>query len=239
MDMKLLGRALWRFKWITTAGLVLAFGLTFITTFTVRNGHLAYRASAKWVSYSQVFVTQQGFPWGALKAPASSESGRLTSLALVYANLADSDPVKQLVTEMGPPIPHTEVQAAALTTSPGSTDALPIISIAGMAASKQDSLEFTGRITKALVKFIRTQQAENGIRDENRVVVQVIKQPGEPTVLKGRSKTVPVMVFIAMLTLVIAMVLVLENLRPRIRRVERGVSGEPLNEPVGQHTLSA
>ena len=243
MDMKLLGRALWRFKWVTTVGLVLTVVLTFITTFKFGTGGLSYRQSEKWASYSQVFVTEQGFPWGALNAPAASESGRLTSLALIYANLADSDPVKRLMAKTGPPIVGGQIQAAALTTSPGSTDALPIISIAGIAGSKQASLELTGRVTDALVAYIRSQQAENGISDNNRVVVQVIKQPGQSTVLSGRSKTVPVMVFIAMLTLVIAVVLVLENLRPRIRRIDRDTSGEPVGEPVGEavghHTLSA
>jgi hypothetical protein len=137
--------------------------------------------------------------------------------------------------KMGPPIPGAQIQAAALTTSPGSTDALPIISIAGIAGSPQDSLALTTRDTDALVAYIRDQQAANGIRNANRVVVQVIKHPGQVTVLKGRSKTVPVMVFLAVLILVIAVVLVLENMRPRIRKVERGEK----DEPVASHTLSA
>lgn len=235
MNLKLLGRALWRFKWITAIGLVAAIGLMFISTFKFTNGKLSYRQGEQVASYSQIFVTQQGFPWGALSAPAASENGRLTSLALIYANLADSDPVKRLMAKMGPPIPGAQIQAAALTTSPGSTDALPIISIAGIAGSSQDSLELTTRDTDALVAYIRGQQARNGIRDDNRVVVQVIKQPGQVTVLKGRSKTVPVMVFLAVITLVIAVVLVLENMRPRIRKVDSDTSGEP----VASHTLSA
>jgi len=240
MDMKLLGRAMWRFKWIVLVGLVAAVGLTFLSTFKIGPGDkLSYRQSEQWASYSQVFVTEQGFPWGALRAPAASENGRLISLALIYANLADADPVKELMAKMGPPIPGAQIQAAALTTSPGSSDALPIISIAGIAGSKQDSLALTTRDTDALVAYIRAQQAENGIRDNNRVVVQVIKQPGQSTVLKGRSKTVPVMVFLAVLVLVIAIVLVLENLRPRIRRVERDTTGQPVGEAVGHHTLSA
>jgi hypothetical protein len=235
MDMKLLGRALWRFKWIAAVGLVAAVGLTFISTFKFSNGKLSYRQSEQVASYSQIFVTEQGFPWGALEAPAASQDGRLTSLALIYANLADSDPVKRLMAKMGPPIPGAQIQAAALTTSPGSTDALPIISIAGIAGSPQDSLALTTRDTDALVAYIRDQQAANGIRNANRVVVQVIKHPGQVTVLKGRSKTVPVMVFLAVLILVIAVVLVLENMRPRIRKVERGEK----DEPVASHTLSA
>jgi hypothetical protein len=106
-------------------------------------------------------------------------------------------------------------------TSAGSSDALPIISIAGMAATKQDSLNLTGRAATALVTYIRSQQAVNKISDDDRVVVQVIAKPGRATLLTGRSKTVPIMVFLAAMTLVLAMVLVLENLRPRVRAVER------------------
>lgn len=220
MDLKLLGRALWRFKWLVLLGIVAAVGLTFISTFRVdKNGKLSYRQGEKWASYAQIFVTQQGFPWGALQPPATTDSGRFVSLALLYSSLADSDPVKQLMAKMGPPIPG-QIQAAAVLTSAGSSDALPIISIAGIAGTEKQSLALTGRAADALVSYIRSEQAANQIRDNNRVVVQIIKEPGQPTLLAGRSKAVPAMVFLAVLTVVVAMVLVLENLRPRIRRVD-------------------
>jgi len=219
MDMGLLGRAVWRFKWIAVLGLIVAVGLAFLSTVRVStNGKMSYRQSEKWASYSQIFVTQSGFPWGQLRPTTTTDSGRFVSLALLYSSFANSDPVKQIMNKMGAPIVG-QVESAALLTAPGSSDALPIISIAGMAATKSDSLALTGRAAHALVQYIRQQQSANAIPDSDRVVVQIIEQPGRATLLTGRSKTVPIMVFLAVMTVLLAMVLVLENLRPRVRAV--------------------
>jgi hypothetical protein len=220
MDVGLLGRVIWRFRWIVLAGFVLAVLLTFVSTVRIgSNGKLAYRQQDKWASYAQVFVTQQGFPWGRLQPTTSVDSSRFVSLAILYSSFVTSDPVKRLMRAAGPHIPG-EVQAAAVMSSPGSQDALPIISIAGIAATKDASLALTGRATTALVKYIRVQQNANEIGPQNRVIVQIIQSPGRSTLLAGRSTTVPIMVFLAVLTLVMAIVFVLENLRPRVREVE-------------------
>ena len=231
MDLGLLGRVVWRFKWIVLAGFVLAILLTFVATFRISGkGTVSYRQQDKWASYAQVFVTQQGFPWGRLRPAGSVDSSRFVSLAILYSGFVTSDPVKHLMREMGPPIPG-EVQSAAIPTSPGSTDDLPIISVAGIAATRDASLRLTNRATNALVQYVRAQQSANGINPADRVVVQIIQSPGRTTLLAGRSKTVPIMVFLAVLTLVMAIVFVLENLRPRVREVERPATDESRARP--------
>jgi hypothetical protein len=232
MDLNRLGRVVWRFKWIVMLGFICAVGLTFLATARVsRDGKISYRSSEQWASYSQIFVTQKGFPWGQLHpAGGADASDRFVSLALIYAGLVNSNPVKQLMAAMGPPIVG-QVEASALLTSPGSSDALPIISIAGISTSKVDSLALTARATAGLVQYIQQQQKESGTTATNRVIPQVIQTAGNATVLAGRSKTVPVMVFIAVMTLVLAFVFVLENVRPRVRAVERPT---PQQSRVGQ-----
>ena len=224
MDLGLLGRAVWRFKWLVFAGLIVAVGLAFISMVRVSSsGKLSYRQGETWASYSQVFVTQKGFPWGELRPSGTTDSGRFVSLALLYSSLANSDPVKQLMKRMGPPIVG-HVESAALLSTPGSSDALPIISLAGEAATKQESLALTGRAARALVEYIQSQQIANGTAPADRVELQIIAQPGRATLLTGRSKTVPIMVFLAVMILVLAMTLVLENLRPRVRVVAADAS---------------
>jgi hypothetical protein len=219
MDLGLLGRTVWRFKWLVLLGFVIASGLAFLSMVRVStDGKLSYRQHEKWASYAQVFVTQKGFPWGQLRPPATTDSGRFVSLALLYSSLANSDPVKQRMRAMGRPIVG-EIESAAVLTSPGSSDALPIVSIAGLSETKQDSLELTRRAAVSLVGYVRAQQVANAIPDDDRVVVEIIEQPGRATLLAGRSKTVPIMVFLAVMTVFLAMTLVLENLRPRVRAV--------------------
>jgi hypothetical protein len=234
MDLKLLGSAMWRFKWLVVLGVIAAAGLAVISTVRITtDGKVSYRQGEKWASYSRIFVTQRGFPWGQLAPTSTADSGRFVSLALLYSSFANSDPVKRLMLKMGPPIPG-QIESAAVLTSAGSSDALPIISIAGLAATQRDSLQLTARATTALVAYIRGQQAANDIPDDDRVVVQVIEAPGRSTLLAGRSKTVPAMVFLAVLTVVLALVLVLENLRPRVRAV-----GRAADEPLARPKLSA
>lgn len=219
MDLGLLGRTIWRFKLLVLVGLVVATGLAFLSMMKVTtSGKVSYRQHEKWASYAQIFVTQKGFPWGQLRPPTTTDSGRFVSLALLYSSLANSDPVKQRMKKMGPPIVG-EIDSAAVLTSPGSSDALPIVSLAGISESKQDSLELTRRAAVSLVQYIRSQQEANAIPADDRVVVQIIEQPGRATLLAGRSKTVPIMVFMAIMTVFLAMTLVLENLRPRVRTV--------------------
>ena len=237
MDLSLYGRTLWRFKFIVLAGVVAAAGLAFLAAYRVGpGGKLIPRQAERWASYSQIFVTQQGFPSGRIRVATSVDSSRFVALALLYAGFANSDPVKQLMRGMGTPIAG-QIESTAVLSSTGGTDALPIISVAGIAATRSDSLELTARATKALVTFVRQQQAANGIPANNRVLVQEIASPGRSTLLSPRSTTVPIMVFLAVLTLVVGIAFALENLRPRIRSVERDERTVDRND--SQSVLSA
>jgi hypothetical protein len=220
MDLAALGRVFWRFKYLVILGLLVACGLAFISAARVNTStwKVSYRGTEQWASYSKVFVTQKGFPWGAVNAPTTTDPTRFTSLALIYANLINGDAVTRRMDVQGK-LPGT-VEAAALLTSPGSSDALPIISIAGLSDSKEHSLALTGHATNALIGYVDALQRQNGIPDDNRVWLQEIQSPGQSKLLAGRSKTVPVMVFLAVLIAVVALVLVLENVRPRVRAVE-------------------
>jgi capsular polysaccharide biosynthesis protein len=48
----------------------------------------------------------------------------------------------------------------------------------------------------------------------------VITKADPPVLVKGRSKTLPVVVFVTVLLGVVGLVFMLENLRPRIRPVD-------------------
>lgn len=221
MDVGGMGRVFWRFKYLMILGLLLAAGLAFISAARVNTStwKVSYRGTQQWASYSKVFVTQKGFPWGAVNAPSTTDPTRFTSLALIYANLINGDAVTSRMNVHGK-LPGT-VEAATLLTSPGSSDALPIISIAGLSDTKAHSLVLTGRATTALLAYVDALQRQNGIPENNRVWLQEIQSPGQSKLLAGRSKTVPVMVFLAALIAVVALVLVLENVRPRVRAVEQ------------------
>ena len=47
----------------------------------------------------------------------------------------------------------------------------------------------------------------------------MIQKPGLPKMLKGRSKTMPIVVFMGVMSVIIGLAFALENARPRARAV--------------------
>jgi hypothetical protein len=82
----------------------------------------------------------------------------------------------------------------------------------------------TIRATNAFKAFLQEQQARNGIPAQNRVLLTVITKADPPFLVKGRSKTLPVVVFVTALLGVVGLVFMLENMRPRIRPVPERIS---------------
>ena len=193
---------------------------------------LAYaRQTEEYASYSTVFVTQQGFPWGRLTLdpttgsvanprasdPQFADPVRLSSLAILYSRLANSDPIRQLMLKDGPI--DGRIEAAPLLASDNQDDALPLISIAGISGSRDDAQALSERTTSALVTYLADQQDENAIPLRDRVR-DPGRQPGRHPegALDGKSYTLPIVVFLAVLLAVVAICLVLANLFPEGRK---------------------
>ena len=68
--------------------------------------------------------------------------------------------------------------------------------------------------------FIDRQQADNLIPAAQRVVVAVVRSSDPPTLVKGHSKTLPIVIFMTLMMGFVGLALVLENLRPRARPAE-------------------
>jgi hypothetical protein len=210
MDIGVYARVFWRFRVIVLAGILLGAVLAYLT---------AARGSEQWAAYSRIFVTQKGFPYGSIET-STTGSTILVPQAILYANLADSDPVQKLA--FGNKKPPGTVQAAPVPVAPGSTDDLPLISIAGIADTPEAARHLASAETRALTTFVTQQQEANGIPPAQRVLLQIVKAPTDVTLLKGRSKTLPILVFLTMVIAACGLAVLLENLRPRlpIRAIE-------------------
>jgi hypothetical protein len=219
MDLSLYGRVLWRFRVVVALGVVLALALTFfaIARVDVASGRIAYRAKEQWAAYSKIFVTQPGFPYGSVQV-SRRDPTTLASNAIIYANMADNDTVRKLA--FGNTLPKGTVEAATLTTSPTSADALPMISIAGLADTAAQAIYLARAETRGLIAYVRSEQQRSSIAPADRIILQVVKKPDTAKLLKGRSLSVPIVVFLTTMAAVIGLVFMLENLRPRVRAVE-------------------
>jgi len=237
MDLRLYARVLWRFRLLTVCGLLLATLLAFMSYvnigFAGGKPTLTYRDTQQWASYTKLFVTQQGFPWGYSVTPAAealdptappsgvnlrfADQARFTNLAILYSQLATSDPVRKIMREDGP-VRGTVMAAPVLAlNNPGNP--LPIISLAGVSTSPALARSVTTRATAAIQEYLRRQQESNDIPAADRVQVQTLEAPRAAQLFKGRSKTLPIIVFIALITATAALAFVLENVRPAARPV--------------------
>ncbi len=229
MDLQLLGRVIWRFKGLVVAGTVLACALAVFSYVRVSFDDglsITYRESESWESLSTVFVTSRGFPWGSIESvPPEGEgeaetsrqtspavdSGRLTTLAAIYMQLASGDGVRALMLRDGP----IEGSVSTFPVFAGNNGPqLPLITLAAVGATPQEAHVLGGRYLNAFLRYLRQQQIAGNIEKDDRVRLQVVRQQQPPSLLEGRSKTVPVLVFIAVMTGVIGLAFVLENARP-------------------------
>ena len=226
MDLALFASVLRRHRTIVVSGFVLAIVLAFLSFARLGANGVAYRQKEQWVSYSTMLVSQAGFPWGSLNGeqsdPRSSngrplgrstqaaDPNRLTTLAIIYAHLADSDPVRHIIGASGPL--NGRIEAAPLPAITGATEVLPIVSIAAFADTGAGAISLARRDSSALATYIERQQEANGIRTSQRVLLSQLSKPVEAKLFSGRSKTLPVVVFLAVMFAAAAAAFVRENM---------------------------
>jgi hypothetical protein len=232
MDLRIFANVLWRFRWIVVLGTALAVGLAFLSFVRVDvdgESLLSYRESEQWESQSTVFVTSRGFPWGSVSATPEGETtsngtppvdpGRLTTLAAIYMKLAQSDAVLRRIAS------SEEDVAGSVQTYPVFADSggpqLPLITLSAVAASPEAARDLGRRYLGAFLAFLREKQVEGGIAPQDRVQFQVLRQPQEATLLAGRRKTRPILIFLGIMSATIGLAVLLENLRPRVRPLGR------------------
>jgi hypothetical protein len=234
VDLLLFTRVIASHKLVVVGGILLAVSLSFLSFVQIdlhNPGNLQYRQKQQWASYSTLFVTQQGFPWGSLGnqtgthttdggQAANSRSVdpvRLISLAVIYSQLIPSDAVLEVMRQSGP-IDGT-VEAAPVTDPANPSDVLPLISVAGLSDTQQHATDLVRRATSAFRAYLAAQQAASNIAPADRVVLSTVNRPGRTKLLADRSKTLPIVVFLTVALATIAICFILENLRPRIRAV--------------------
>jgi hypothetical protein len=217
VDLSLHLRVLWRFKIALAVGLFVAVFLALLA---------GTKASAKtWKSEATLFVTQPGFPWGRTVIkylPGDISTGkpsiptadpqRLASLTALYAQLATSEPVAPWL--KGIERRHEQLTVTAVPAPQYSTPTLlPLLQIAATAPSQARAVSLANRASDSFRTWLARQQATADIPDAERVVVEPISRADTAKRVGGAGKTLPVIVFLAVLAATVGLIFVLENLR--------------------------
>jgi hypothetical protein len=250
VDFRLYSRVLWRFKRIVAVGFVLAVVLAVLSVVRVGSDGISFRDAQLWSSTTRIGVTQKGFPWGRLLAQEptlgdttqnlgipQADPNRLNTLAVLYAELATSDPVRGLMRSAGAlPLCDREAYAGTFLEAEASRRcgniiatpvvvgdnrvALPLIDLVAVAPSPATAVRLAQRSADAFAMYIRRQQRANNVPTNDRVVVQQLVRPRPPKVFRPRPKTLPIVVFLAVMFATVGLVFLLENLEPRRQEVD-------------------
>jgi hypothetical protein len=233
MDFGLYARVLWRFKLLVALGAILASALATLSLVTVTANGFQYRQKELWTSSTRLIVTQQGFPWGRLLAQDPSLSAeaarslgipladpnRLNNLTILYAELATADPVRRLMRRDGPI--GGKIIANPVVVQDGRYT-LPLIDLIAITTSPEGAMRLALRSANAFETYLTEQQRVNKIPKADRVIVQQVQQPRAAKIYRARSKTMPVVIFLAVMFAIVGLAFLLENVRPLAR------PGEPV-----------
>ena len=233
MDLRLYVRVLWRFRLLVVVGMLLAAGLATLSIVRVSSDGLTYRETELWSSSTRLIVTQQGFPWGRLLAqdPSLSEDAarslgipladpnRLNNLTILYAELATADPVLRLMRRDGPI--NGQILATPVVVQDGRYT-LPLIDVIAITTSPRGASTLAIRAAKAFETYLTEQQRINDVPKDDRVVVQQVERPRGAEIYRPRSKTMPIVIFLAVMFATVGLAFLLENVRPPAR------PGEPV-----------
>jgi hypothetical protein len=223
MDIELYGRVIWRHKFVVIVGLLLAISLAVLSYVRIGSGGtITYRDAETWVSYETVSVTQPGFVEGRLSQTGTDPS-RLTLLAVLYSKYVDADGVRKRIWPNGA---HNEsIEAAPVSmfqgSSASSSTALPLISIAAFSENAAKSQQLAARTTDALTKYIEDRQNAARVPTTQRVELQPVKRAlsNAPVLWQGRTKALPIVIFLTAMIAAIGLAFILENLNPQITPV--------------------
>jgi capsular polysaccharide biosynthesis protein len=97
-----------------------------------------------------------------------------------------------------------------------------MVALSAQASSPARAADLVNGRISGFVRYIEQRQTDAGVGDDRRVVVQVLKHgaAGSATIVVGAKKTMPIVVFLAVMIAVFGLAFMLENMRPRIRQVE-------------------
>lgn len=235
MDLRRHVGVLSRFRDILIVGLVVAICLTFIAAVRVSTKHgfstaaFSWRQQETWQATETMHLTQCGLVLPTANSPDTTAPSCDVpeSNVLVYQQLANSDPVRRVILSHGPidgkfdffpvtdPLTHQSI--------------LPFLSVDGFSSSPAKALLLTKTASQSFREYLLANQPTVPARQ--RVVATVTTQAKKVTLAQGRKRTLPIVIFLAIMIAAVALAYILENLYPRAEsRSERAAQDPSVSE---------
>jgi len=226
MDVNLLIRVIRRSKLLVSIGLFLATLLAVFAyasiSFDGASPKLTVRGTETWEAESKILITQGGFPYGRAvpkyvnpqtpaRGPAIQlgDQSRFASLAQVYAGLFNGDAVRTQLSH-GPP------EKSTVKADPGVDPSglpLPLVTITVTEQSKVEARALAAEAVRVFVTYVTREQERAGIGASDRTELQTLERGDRPVLIAPRKKTLPILVFVAIMAATLGLALMLENVR--------------------------
>jgi hypothetical protein len=234
VDLRVFGGVLARHRVLVVCGVVVAVLLAVLAYYKpVMDGgvpSLEPRKGETWQASEILFLTQSGFPAGRTEQPVVTvkvageetavaryaDPGKFTSLAPLYAQLANSDAVRARAVRAGGALPGTAKAIPTADTSYGGVNALPMLTIFATSPTREGALSTAKRISDAFRGYIVSSQNDANVPDDKRVEIEVVNKAGNETLLVPRKKTLPIVVLLAVLSATVALAFMRENTKKRV-----------------------
>lgn len=247
MDIKLFVAVIKRFKRLVLGGLVLAIVLAVFSYGTpgMRGGKptVIARGAETWESQAELLITQASDPYGRAveeytggtggtpAAPVGDQS-YMSNLGPIYAAIADGTTVQR---ELAKADPGGGSLNATQVINTATSFAEPFIDLTATSTSGPAAARLAQTASSILINYVTHQQAAAGIAPSDRVELQVVENGEPPQMTNGPSKSLPMLVFVAVLGAAIALAFMRENADPRtaaaLGRVPGQTRGQQLRAP--------
>jgi hypothetical protein len=234
MDVALYGRALWTYKWLLFAGIIVAACAAVLAGYQLDGSTLTSRATETYSSSSTVLLSSAKSPLFQAETPGqpvpegqtAPQPMDLSSIASVYAYVVAGDEIRAATeAKVGPLADDELLTSLQRTTQPPATDttagrlSLPIIAVVGTAATAERAEQISQAATQAFESYVSTQQDTNGVPADQRVQLTTLNQGSAVKADSSNPFIAVVLVGAGVLAIFIALIFVLYN--ARLRRGER------------------
>jgi hypothetical protein len=221
LDLALYTSLLDRHRRLVIVGVVASLALAVLSFVRVSPSGIGYRSSERWVNEATLVVTQAGFNEGRSGGGAAVDTTlqRFSTLVNVYAALVESDQVVNLLVKRGlvdrADVSNGEIPVVATPVVSDNGASTPLMTITGSASTAAKATALTVGATRAFIDTLERRQRAAGIPASQRTLVQPVRRFGEPTLVAPRSKSLPIIAFLAGLSATFGAVIIRDG---RLRR---------------------
>ena len=260
--------ALKRFWWVVVLAALLGFALAVISVYRVAVSFppkLTEREHPTYSAGTQLEVTSRLKPYYrtaidvpvVTATPATSttadaperpttieqapEVSTLVNAANYYPYVIEGDAVKalreRLYGKLDGEISATAI-GATITPSRQEPGKLPFIQLIASSDSPQHAIDLAQQTADAFIRYVQVEQDQPRIRPNQRLIIKQIRKPSQTFAIGGTSLSLPMLIFVAMTLVGVAIAFLLDRIFPRpvaiVRRHDdeadgfrRGRPGDP------------